>query len=110
MRPTEKMIEKYYMKAFDTAIALIEQRARKILEHHPELKEFIMAMGTYCWTDSKGEIIMEDEDKKFSSIDKIIEDWDEYLHLTGQPMRFTADGPKITEWGVKYPINKEVKS
>ena len=27
--------------------------------------------------------------------DEFISEWDEYLKLTGEPMRFTADGPKI---------------
>lgn len=94
---TEKMIEKYYMKAFNTAILLIEHRARLILKHHPELIEFIMGMGIYSWIDSNGNTI----EVNFRSIDKIIEEWDEYLHLTGNPMRFTATGPVVTDWGTE---------
>lgn len=104
-------IEKHYQKACELAEEKVEKLARKILLKNPELHEFVMAMGDWFFTlkaqpeDEENNAIKEgeicwdvDSDPRFTEISNFIMEWDEYLKLTGIPMRFTATGPKITDW------------
>lgn len=106
-------IERHYSAACDLASKIVEQRARTILCEHPELDEFVMAMGEWFFTYKVGaidrsgieilegdsNIVHESEELDFAKpIIDLITEWDNYLKITGEPMRFTAKGPVITEW------------
>lgn len=100
MRKTQgtlKDVDKHYRQARDIAMQLIEQRARRILVTHPNLDEFIMGMGSWFFTRKGGEIIV-DPLGYMKPISDIIDEWDAYLKLTGEPMRFTAEGETVTDW------------
>lgn len=104
--PKVKAVDKFYQDASDHALAYVEQEARKILAKHPNLDEFIMCMGSYFFTRKKGKMFGDDAivgtPPKYideSPLVKFIEEWDPYLKLTGAPMRFTATGPVVTDWG-----------
>lgn len=104
----------YYMKASKCASEYVEQEARKILVEHPELNEFVMAMGSwhFSWkvgaTDDKGIVIEEymnnvilDGEIEFiddSDLAYFMAEWDSVLKITGEPMRFTAKGKMRRDW------------
>jgi len=104
----------YYTKASTLASLYVEQEARKILVEHPELNEFIMAMGFwyFTWkvgaTDQNGIVredymshVILDGDVKFiddSDLAEFMAEWDDILKITGEPMRFTAKGKLRKDW------------
>lgn len=77
------------------AVSEIERLARIRLNNNKKLGEFIMAMGSYFFTLKNGEVVHDFKDKK---IDSIINEFDDFLKITGTPMRFTANGKKIEDW------------
>jgi hypothetical protein len=92
-----KLLEQQYKQADETAMQIVEEIARKILRKHKKLDEFCMGMGTWFFSDYAGKLY-DGDDKLAKELDDFMNEWDAYLHLTGQPMRFTADGPVITDW------------
>lgn len=108
--------EEYYNRAVRKAVEYVEKSARLILREHQELDEFIMGMGYAGFTVKEGteNIVFCDSPDinafspegsgyhfvgpSLESLAEFLCEWDEYLKITGEPMRFTADGPKVTEW------------
>lgn len=95
-----KLTKKYYNLAVGLALLDVEKEARKILKQHPELSEFVMAMGGWGFWTKNDEQVNDtfNYESYLEPLTKIFNEWDEYLKLTGTPMRFTANGKKITEW------------
>lgn len=100
MKP-EKEVEFYYDKASNIALEIIEKKARKIMRTHKNLTEFVMGMGM-AFFNTKNDCAISPYDSDapvyMKSLGDFIIDWDEYLKLTGGPMRFTAIGPINREW------------
>lgn len=105
----EKDIESLYLEAADNASVFVEEQARAILKKHPNLHEFVMAMGGWFFTVKKSQhgsllpgehAVLHDNPSyiKNSRLANFIAEWDEYLKITGEPMRFTADGPTVRNW------------
>ncbi len=107
------LIDKYYNKASDLALKEVERLARQVLKDHPELDEFIMCMGSYFFTVKNSEenilpytekmniswnYYSEDTFPYLKPINDFIGKWDNYLKLTGEPMRFTAKGKIVKNW------------
>lgn len=97
------IVELYYQKASDAASAFVESQARSILRKHSSLHEFVMGMGMWSFTTREGDSHLPGfyTTPKYinnSRLAKFIHEWDAYLKITGEPMRFTADGPTIREW------------
>ena len=102
----------YYEKAEKKASEVVEKMARQILREHPELNEFVMAMGTYFFTYKEGgnldpisskmnssyNYVYYDTEPFLKPLNDLIGEWDSRLKITGDAMRFTADGIKITDW------------
>lgn len=102
----------YYEKAEKTASEVVEKMARKILREHPELNEFVMAMGTYFFTYKDGgnldpisskmnssyNYVYYDTEPFLKPLNDFIGEWDSRLKITGDAMRFTANGIKVTDW------------
>ena len=98
-----KDISHHYDEACRLAIEEVERLARKILCKHRNLDEFVMAMGLAIFTEKGKDFVryggLDLEDRAyFKPLERFLYEWDDYLKLTGAPMRFTADGPVITEW------------
>lgn len=109
-------IQEHYSKACEIASNVVEKMARQILSEHKELDEFIMAMGSYffTYTDKKRqedhlqaytqkmnknwEYYYDDSQDFLKPLNKFIGEWDNYLKITGEGMRFTATGVKETDW------------
>lgn len=93
-------VRKHMRDATRIAVELVEGHARRILRTHANLDEFVMGMGRAFFTlkgDDKTNLDT-DERRYFKPIDDLLHEFDQELHITGIPMRFTADGPKITNW------------
>lgn len=88
-------IEQYYRAACSLALAEVERRARRILKANRSIHEFVMSMGLYKFKDKHGNDI---EDRRTRPVDDFIAEWDDYLKLTGESLRFTAHGPRETKW------------
>jgi hypothetical protein len=69
--------------------------AKRHLKSHPNLKYFLIAMGTYYFVNNKDDI---DYNAKCKSLDNFISKWDEELHITGNPMTFTATSKITRDW------------
>lgn len=93
-------IDSLLNRASELADNHIEQLARNVLKSK-KLREFVMAMGGYFFTDSKDNIIYTNDlsSDAAKELDDFINQWDRELKVTGSPMRFTRTGPKITDWG-----------
>lgn len=85
----------------------LEQRARKIMKRHPACTEFVMAMGGAQFDRRDGHAI-DDTDYAGGDCPQYLEDFFEWLGdmnalhglgpVMGIPIRFTADGPVVTNW------------
>lgn len=105
------LINYHHDKASDFALKRVEELARGILQQNKNLKEFVMGMGTYFFTDRKGENVdtydsvygnggytSEHSEPCFEELNEFMEEWDDIYKMTGEAMRFTAKGKKITKW------------
>ena len=98
---TEADLQEAYDRARSVGLFLVEKYAREVLKDHKELKEFVMGMGTYnFWVadDLQADFGYLGCNGCVDKLDQLMEDWDDVLKLTGEPMRFTADGPVRREW------------
>lgn len=96
--PTKSDIRKHYNKAVSDALEIVESRAREILCKHSNLDEFIMGMGVWFFTGKDKEHFDDRDLAYLKPFAELFYEWDEYLKLTGKPMRFTAYGKKRTDW------------
>ena len=79
-------------------LELIELRARAYMKDNPEVKEFVMAMGSATFNDGKNCLYDSDLPPGSEAVFDLINKYDEDYHITGVPMRFTATGPVVTDW------------
>ena len=93
-------IEIHLDKALKLAEKEAEKIARKILKENPELKEFVMGMGSWFFKVKEGnENIGYNDDIEFlEPFKKFMDKYDDVLGISGMLMRFTAKGKKITKW------------
>lgn len=107
----EKQVKEHYNKAVEIALENVEKMARNILRRHKHIDYFVMAMGTYYFVDKNGNIVdthtevyrnggysHDDAKAYFKPLNDFIGRWNEYLKLTGNPMKLTAKGKIITDW------------
>lgn len=90
-------LARLYDAAQKTALNMLEARARAILRKHRNLREFVMGMGGWGFWTTDDEPL-DNETGYLKPVRDLIEQWDDALGLTGTPLRFTADGPVMTEW------------
>jgi hypothetical protein len=92
-------------KLYSMALSLIEKRARAILAAHPTLDEFVMGMGGWLFTKRNGDDYISTVYREYipsyaKSFTEMMDEFDDLeLKVTGESMRFTADGPIVREWG-----------
>ena len=96
-------IKHQYNEIRKLAIEYVQQEALKILQQHIDLDEFVMAMGTWLFTQknvnkySKSTVIY-DRPEYMKSLEKFISEWDRVFYLTGESMRFNSSGIITTDW------------
>lgn len=96
-----KKLDELEEKIIDCILAEIEEEARKILRDNSSLKEFIMGMGVWFFEDNDGDNHCDDSisyDNIFRPIVVLLNAYDGRFKITGESMRFTATGTKITDW------------
>lgn len=100
MLTQKQEIKRLYNQCGDMALDEIIKMAREIMIKHPKAKEFIMGNGTCLFVDENDNRINEGDEiyKFFKDLYEFIDEWDDYLKLTGEPMRFTADGNIKIDW------------
>lgn len=97
MKRTRRKIDFLLEQAGDAGFHHVKVQARKILQKHNNLDEFIMGMGTWFFTYTNGEQVSPDL-KYLKPLSDFIYDYDQALKITGNPVRFTAYGANITDW------------
>lgn len=107
-KPTLASIKREKMRSderlYAASLALIETKARAILAAHPNLDEFVMAMGGWLFTKhgSKDNISTVDRERMpvfMKSFVRMMDEFDDLeIKVTGEPMRFTAIGPTVKNW------------
>ena len=98
MKHNARRVAEFYESACVAANGYVEELARKILAEHSTLDEFVMGMGIACFTDKKGDSLDLEDRAYMKPLADFINEWDDFLKITGEPMRFTANGPRITNW------------
>ena len=92
--PTEADLAHAYEKARSIGLFLVEKYARECMRLDTDFEEFVMAMGTAnFWIGDESY-----EAGNSPELSELLLAWDDVLKLTGEPMRFTADGPVRREW------------
>jgi hypothetical protein len=98
MRNPSQRIETLIAECERLALDYVEQTARRILRTLPHLDEFVMGMGGAMFSTTVGENLGLEERAYFRPLCNFLFHWDDTLKLTGIPMRFTAYGPKVSDW------------
>ena len=97
MNPT-KQIDEMLFEARRLALEWVENEARRLLKQNSWLTEFIMAMGGATFRTREDRLLDVDMVTIADDLADFIRKFDDSLGITGEPMRFTKDGPKITVW------------
>jgi hypothetical protein len=102
MASVNKSLIKLHRQMDKIALAEVERLARLCLKSNiGYFNEFVMCMGTFFFTDKSGEVLYDHIAEKrigYKRLDNFVCEWNSMLKLTGEPMRFTATGSKITDW------------
>lgn len=94
-------LQHHYDRARAIGLTIIEREARRVMREDPTIKEFVMARGVAmfnCVDEQGNEEILHANDIDAFDLEFILSDWDDVFKFTGEPMRFTADGPVRREW------------
>ena len=92
-------LNRHYDDMCFQADIFIVQEAKKLMELHPLLNKFCIAMGTWCFYDENRKPI-DEEDYAYirnSNLAKFIHEWDDYLKLTGNPIKI-ENGKVLRDW------------
>lgn len=87
-----------HTEACRRAIEFILREAVHLMQEHPRLSEFCMANGGWDFYDHKGEPVNAKYIQR-SALCRLIDEWDEYLHLTGYGVKVYSNGNIMTDWG-----------
>lgn len=94
-----RKIKQLHTEASEIASAEVIRIARKILRANADLKEFIMGMGVWSFSSHDGtHNILDNDEERLNELSDFIDEWDSEIHITGEPMRFTAFGKIIRNW------------
>jgi hypothetical protein len=90
-------IKEYYNCALNLALSELERLAVSCLRENKKLTGFCNSMGVYFFWSDKNTVRLEDLPKTQSAKDlhELYEDWDDYLKISGHPLRLEKIGDKI---------------
>jgi hypothetical protein len=95
----QKQINDLYLAGRKAAVDEMIRLARHALAKHPNLKEFICAMGSVFFTAHGADEHINPEDRSYlKALDNLLTDWDGVYKLSGEGIRFTATGPIVSDW------------
>ena len=105
---TPKEFEEHVGNLGGEAVEIAEHLARKVLKRCPYLDEFVMGMGMASFSKKNplfhpDGLPLDDHNERehnqhSAPFFEFIERWDDIFKITGDAMRFTRDGAKITDW------------
>jgi len=108
MKPNKEVMERielYYSGASSVAMEEIERIAREIIaDESNDLSGYCQGMGTWFFGDEDGNLFdSNDVDlyPELEEIDTIMQEWDVYLRLTGEPLRLewlNGEIVRMTDW------------
>lgn len=100
MNTSQKMeyLNRLYKEADKVLTSIIIETAVQIMKENPELIEYCQGMGVWFFEDVGGRTFSYNECNRIEPMTKIMEDWSESFHCTGNPMRVKPDGSVITNW------------
>lgn len=99
-KSVKKQINDLLSRASDLASAEVKRLAREILAAHPNLDEFIMAMGGCLFSVKNSRELISPHEKDYMKVlNEFLEEFDGDLKITGESIRFRLNGPECTEWG-----------
>ena len=93
--------EKLYNQTVKEALKTIENLVKIAFSEDTRLTDFVLAMGSYTFHAKRKGIIDHYDFDKYPAIRPVfefIDEWDEYLKLSGAGIWFKSDGTKITDW------------
>jgi len=88
------IIQSYLDSASEVAIKEVERLARKTMRDNPEITCFIMAMGSASFYDADGPMC-DPNDKRSKELDDFLDKYDQFLRITGYPMRLDSHNGKL---------------
>lgn len=77
---------------------LVQREAREIMRKHPNLVEFVMAMGACMFMDKYNTIVELESRAYLKEFNELVMWLNDACMVSGNPMRFTVDGPVVTDW------------
>ncbi len=94
------IIERHYNAARREAVRKMIRLARKFLLSHPDYDEFVCCMGSCFFTHIRTERNdrLDEIRRGARNLTNLMNQWDDYLKLTGEGVRFTARGRIIRRW------------
>lgn len=94
-------VQKLYNQAVNEAMNEIEEMVKKAFIEDSRLTDFVMAMGSTTFHAKRRGIIDDTNTDKYPAIKPIfdfMDEWDEYLKLSGAGIWLKRDGTKLTNW------------
>lgn len=89
-------IQKLFDKAVEQALFELLTEVEAVFKEK-KYSRFVMAMGTWFFVDKNGDII-DDLKPAMKKVDKIIDEWDRYLKLTGNAIMIDRNLLKCYHW------------
>lgn len=97
MKNPSKSFDSNLEKMRTEALIYLNFLVKNKFRQNKNLNSFILCMGTFFWTDLKGEVLY-DHEVKDKLICNFIGEWDSVLKLTGEGVKWFRDGTIITNW------------
>jgi hypothetical protein len=92
----EGTVEYHYNKAVELALQRVRGLVKKILKENPQFDHFVMGNGDYDFRGKDNNYV--EKEGADQELCDFIDEWDDYLRLTGTPMKIYSTGKVITNW------------
>jgi hypothetical protein len=93
--------EELYNQAVDEAMRQVEEMVREAFKQDSRLTDFVLAMGSATFSAKRIGIIDDNYTDKYPAIKPVfdfLDEWDDYLKLSGAGVWFKRDGSTLTDW------------
>ena len=124
MTEAKAQVEKHYNEAYRLALQVVKAMVIEHMTKHPDIQTFCMCMGGWTYHlapgvkrvdedgeewDMSGEQVGEVDPRRSDlyrewdhpELEDLLDEWDEYLKLTGAPIRYDRQGDQLvmgTDW------------
>jgi hypothetical protein len=93
--------QELYDQTVNEALREIERLARQAFKKDKRLVGCVVAMGSFMFKTRGGEIIDDSDEDEYPATQPFFEfmdEWDDYLKLSGAGRWFKSDGTTLTDW------------